>query len=143
VLYFDTGCLVKLYYPEPDSPAVAGIARGQPLVYTVLHELEISAALQLKIFRGEAKNEQSDAAQAAVDLDVAGGKLCRLSVSLREPFDRAVTLARQHAARIGCRSLDLLHCAIAATLDVEGFLSTDERQAALAKAIGLPLLTIP
>lgn len=143
MLYLDTGCLVKLYYPEPDSPQVSKVTRGQTLIYTALHELEISTALQLKVFREEATQEQANAAQNLLNQDVDSGILCRLSISLHEPFSQAVSLSRQYTARTGCRSLDLLHCATASWLDVEGFLSTDDRQVALAKVIGLPLLTIP
>jgi hypothetical protein len=30
VIYLDTGCFVKLYYPEPDSPKVIVAIRGKP-----------------------------------------------------------------------------------------------------------------
>jgi predicted nucleic acid-binding protein len=143
VLYLDTSCLVKLYYPEPDSSQVSEATRGQRLIYTALHELEISTALQLKVFREEATRKQANAAQDLLNQDVESGILCRLSISFHEPLFQAVSLSRQYAARLGCRSLDLLHCATASWLDVGGFLSTDDRQVALAKAIGLPLLTIP
>jgi hypothetical protein len=42
VIYLDTGCLVRLYYPEPDSAVVAGLVRGKPIWHTALHELEFT-----------------------------------------------------------------------------------------------------
>jgi|GEM_PF-4530522 len=42
VLYLDTGCLVKLYYPEPESAAVEQIVLGKAIIFTDLHELEIT-----------------------------------------------------------------------------------------------------
>jgi len=74
VLYVDTGCLLKLYYPEWNSAQVAAAVAGEELCFCALHELEITTALQLKIFRGEATNEQVTAALVAVEEDVAAGK---------------------------------------------------------------------
>ena len=48
--YLDTGCFVKLYYPEPDSTKVIALVQGKPLCHTPLHELELVSALQLKVF---------------------------------------------------------------------------------------------
>jgi hypothetical protein len=49
----------------------------------------------------------------------------------------AVALAAHHTAAVGCRSLDILHCAVAKALAVTDFVSTDGRQTRLAQAIGL------
>ncbi len=37
--YLDTGCLVKLYYPELDSPKVIALVQGHSLIFTPLHAL--------------------------------------------------------------------------------------------------------
>jgi hypothetical protein len=79
VIYLDTGCLVKLYYPEPNSASVAAIVQGKRLCYT---------------------------------------------------------------PTIGCRSLDILHCAAAKIVGATDFVSTDVRQKALATAIGLKLIIV-
>jgi predicted nucleic acid-binding protein len=50
VIYLDTGCFVKLYYPEADSAQVIATIQGKSICYTPLHELEFVNALQLKIF---------------------------------------------------------------------------------------------
>ena len=46
-------------------------------------------------------------------------------------------LSDSHAANIGCRTLDLLHVAVALSLGVKTFVSFDERQRAVAKLEGL------
>jgi predicted nucleic acid-binding protein len=51
----------------------------------------------------------------------------------------SVALARKHTALLGTRTLDTLHVAAALELKSERFLTFDERQAKLAKAIGLKL----
>lgn len=76
MLYVDTGCLLKLDYPERNSTEVAAAIVGEELCFTALHDLEITAALQLKAFRGEATNEQIEAARAALEEDIAGGSWC-------------------------------------------------------------------
>jgi hypothetical protein len=58
VVYLDTGCLLKLHYPEPESAAVAEPVAGEIIVFTALHELEMVTAMQLKLFRGEGKRSK-------------------------------------------------------------------------------------
>ena len=58
MLYVDTGCLLKLYYPEWNSAAVAAAVAGEEVCLTALHELEMATALKLKVFRKEATPEQ-------------------------------------------------------------------------------------
>jgi predicted nucleic acid-binding protein len=39
MIYLDTGCLVKLYYPEEDSEVIAIKTAGLPIAFTPLHNL--------------------------------------------------------------------------------------------------------
>lgn len=64
MIYLDTGCLVKLYYPEPDSPTVATLVAGKPICFNPLHELEFTNALHLKLFHRSATPNQVQAALA-------------------------------------------------------------------------------
>lgn len=73
MLYLDTGCLVKLYYPETESARVAAAVAGETIGFTALHALELTTALQAKGFRNEATPMQADAAHAAVEEDLASG----------------------------------------------------------------------
>ncbi len=52
-------------------------------------------------------------------------------------FDICADLARRHGPRLGVRTLDSLHVAIALQLKAEEFWTFDERQAKLARAEGL------
>jgi hypothetical protein len=56
-------------------------------------------------------------------------------------FSEAAKLAEKHTATIGCRSLDILHCAAAKILGASELISTDSRQKKLATAMGLELVT--
>ena len=62
------------------------------------------------------------------------------AVNVCDSLNTAVQLAREYAAETGYRTLDTLHCAWARNLDASGFLSTDGRQLALARLIGLQIL---
>lgn len=54
-----------------------------------------------------------------------------------QAFDRSAELARQYAPKLGVRTLDSLHVACALELKAARFWTFDERQAKLAKAVGL------
>jgi hypothetical protein len=55
---------------------------------------------------------------------------------------RLLGQAEQHTGTLGCRSLDVLHCAAAKVLAATEFISTDVRQKRLAAVIGLNLVAI-
>ena len=140
--YLDTGCFVKLYYPEPDSAQVVALIQGKALFHTPLHALEFMNALQLKVFLKGATAVQVTAARAMVEADLMAGVLISPSGEWKDIFAEAVKLAEQHTGTIGCRSLDILHCAAAKVLAASEFISTDARQKKLAVAMGLNLVTI-
>jgi hypothetical protein len=58
-------------------------------------------------------------------------------------MDRARELSATHSDKTGARAIDLLHVACALLLESELFLTSDQRQAALAKAEGLHLAFVP
>jgi len=57
-------------------------------------------------------------------------------------LESAANLSTVHTERLGARAIDLLHVAGALTLDSELFLTTDGRQAQLAKAEGLKVVSV-
>ena len=137
VIYLDTGCLLKLYYPEPESSKVAEISRGQPIAFLSLHELELWNALELKVFRKEARPAQVRAVQALVADDLRSGTLHRPVLPWDDVWQESKALAQRHTRKFGCRSLDILHCSAARRLSVASFVTTDARQRRLAAAVGL------
>lgn len=138
--YLDTGCFVKLYYPEPDSAQVVALIQGKALYYTPLHQLEFMNALQLKVFLKGATAAQVTAACLLVEADLRSGVLVSGGGEWKDIFAEAVKLAEQHTGTIGCRSLDILHCAAAKILAAGEFISKDTRQKKLAVAMGLKLV---
>ena len=140
--YLDTGCFVKLYYPEPDSARVIAALQGQPVYYTSLHELEFVNALHLKVFSQGATLAQVTAARALVEADIKSGVLVPAGRDWNDIFREAVILAEHHTHKLGCRSLDILHCAAAQLLAAPAFITTDVWQKKLAQALGLNLVPI-
>ena len=140
--YLDTGCLVKLYYPEADSAKVAELVQGKSLCHTPLHELEFVNALKLKVFLSNASAAQVSASRALVEADLKAGVLVSPGGDWKTIFAEAVRLADHHTGALGCRSLDILHCAAAKTLAATEFITTDGRQMKLARAMGLNLVTV-
>jgi len=138
----DTGCFVKLYYPEADSAQIIALIQGQPVGYTTLHELEFVNALQLKTFFNHAPPQQVTSARGLVESDLKSGVLVSAGGDWPNILREAVKLAEHHTGTVGCRSLDILHCAAAKVLAATEFLSTDTRQKKLAAAMNLNLVTI-
>ena len=138
MIYLDTGCLLKLYYPEPESAAVARLVAGEAIAFLGVHDLELSNALELELFHKGAKPSQVRAVRGFVEDDLRAGVLHRPHVAWDDVLRDAKDLAIGHTRRLGCRSLDIVHCAAARALLVTAFISTDARQRRLARAIGLP-----
>jgi predicted nucleic acid-binding protein len=140
MIYPDSGCLVKFYYPEPDSPEVVSSAEGDSVLYTRLHELEIVSALEGKLFRGEATKQQVESTLEDLQRDVDAGTLVELEIEWSVVLRLATLLAKTHGAETGSRAIDTLHCAIAQHVGALAFLTTDKRQRVLAQKLGLTLL---
>jgi len=138
-LWLDTSVLVSLYVPESRSARVARLVRraGEPIPFSQLHELEISNALRLRVFRREAKRKQVDATRARITEDLDAGILRRVAVEWPVALARAIELADQHASRVGCRSLDLLHVSAAMISASDRFVTADRRQGTIARRAGL------
>jgi hypothetical protein len=142
--YLDTGLLVKLYVPEPNTPVVLAAVRSQTeaLAFNDFHDLELRNALRAKSFRQEINPEQLTGALATVAADLQSGVL------LPTPFDwpsirsRAETLSHQFTPLVGCRTLDILHDAAALESPPSRFLTSDQRQAELAQRAGLQVVFI-
>lgn len=137
--YLDTSALAKLYYPEAESGRISRwVSRSnQPLLFTSIHELEIQNTFALKVFRKEIGVSQMKQALRLVENDLKGGLLLKPDVQWGELYAKAVRLSFQHTRKIGCRSLDILHVALASFLECSHFLSFDDRQMRLAKKTGL------
>jgi len=142
--YFDTSVVTKWYLPEPDSAAALRVrARfAPPAVLTYLHRVELVTAWHLKVFRHEIAKEIIDQAWSHVEDDVAAGLWQLPDYDPVDVYSRAESLSRRYTSILGARSLDILHVAAAVVLDASAFVTHDDRQARLAKAAGLRVITL-
>jgi len=139
--YADTGILLKSYVEEENSSLADRILHslGAPFFYSHLHEIELPNAIRLEVFRGEISQAQSETALGAFRSDIEGGRLARFSYDLAGIFSAAERLSLKHSARIGARSMDLLHIAAALEAGCTHFASLDKRQRECAALEGLTI----
>jgi predicted nucleic acid-binding protein len=144
VLYLDSGALIKLYVVELGSDFVAeAVQAAQILSINSLQETEVRNAL----FAARGRNELTEpACQQALDHfshDIAAGVFRRASPDWPAIWNLAQTLARDHTSTILCRTLDILHVALALSLRADALASGDKRQIALCRAIGMDVIEMP
>ena len=138
ILYADTSFLVSLYVPDANSSAAAASVRllRSPLVLTPLGEFEFANSLALRVFRKELTAAQAASVLAHFRQDITAGIL-QLGPFPLAVFERATRLSQKHSARLGTRTLDLLHVAAALSLGAQCFCTFDRTQANLARLLGL------
>ena len=143
-LYYDSSVIVKLYVREDLSDVVTQfVARqGQSVLVNSLHEIEIRNALRLKRFRNEIDDGQLIASLGMIATDIADRKLIRYEVNWRLVHGEAEGLSAALAARIGLRTIDLLHIAAALNRTAAGLVSLDRRQCAAAIQSGLEVINL-
>jgi predicted nucleic acid-binding protein len=144
--YADSSFILRLITAEADSGAAIAEYRriGLPqLFFLPLHSLEVRNAILLRAFHERRSLAGGQRQYVARERDAALDRLERL-LSRRTLLDvvldmdavilRATGLATAHTERLGARAIDLLHVAAALELESEVFITTDNRQAQLAKA---------
>jgi predicted nucleic acid-binding protein len=136
--YADTSFLVSLYVFDTNSAlAAARMSRVElPIVSTPFGELEIANAISLRHFRRELNITEAKAAYSLFQKDVEGGVI-QIKPIPNTVFEGARQIARRRTPRLGTRTLDVLHVALALQFGAETFYTFDVRQAKLAKAEGL------
>ena len=118
--------------------AVAGAAQVQsaPILISSLVMLEAANAFELRIFRGQGTRLNAVKAIRDLDADAERGVLRVLPVPATA-WDVASRLSKEHSAKLGTRSLDILQVATAIMLRADTLLTFDRNQVALARAEGL------
>ncbi len=136
--YIDSSAIIPIYIPEVFSRRARHEVRAARQVpFTPLHGLEVRNAFHLLCGRGNISTAELRSVLGWLDEDLAAHRLARVPVDFAALFARADQLVSTHATRLLCRSLDILHVACALQLDCTRFVSADDRQLALAKAVGI------
>ncbi len=152
--YADSSFMVKLISREAGSDAAQAEYRRKnhpPLFFIPLHAIEVENAILHRAFferqslparQRAAINREKNAALARLNWMKERGSFVENTADWDEAVEHARALAAQHAERLGVRTIDLLHVAFALDLGAECFFTTDGRQADLAKAVGLAVISI-
>ena len=152
--YADSSFILRLVTGEVDSPqAIAAYRRldSPRLFYQPLHALEVRNAILQRAFhqrrsiasrRRRHVARERDAALARLEHLVARRALLDVALDMDAAITRAANLSTAHTERLGARAIDLLHVAGALTLESELFFTTDSRQAQIAKAEGLKVVSV-
>ena len=136
-IYADTSFLVSLYLTDRYSAEAERRAASSPALWlTPLHVAEWTHAVEQHVFRRLLSRSEANRLHERFQQHRASGLW--MEVALPESaFDLCAQLGRRHAARLGVRTLNVLHVASALELKAERFWTFDERQKRLARAEGL------
>jgi uncharacterized protein len=141
--YVDPSAVRRLYVHDARSRGFcAWRARIRGALPLTRHgRAELVNSICLAVFRGDIGPGQGDAALADLEEDLAEGRLSLADIPWRQALDRARDLSLMHTPTLGTRTLDVLHVASALVMGCRNFVTYDERQAALAKAVGLRVVS--
>lgn len=103
---------------------------------TPFHLAEWSHAIAQHVFRRKMSAAEAQSVRKKMEQDRKAGVWVDVEMPPLAWFACA-ELARRYGARLGTRTLDTLHVAVALELKAERFWGFDERQIALARVVGL------
>jgi len=136
-IYVDSSFFVSLYLPDRHFTQARRLAAQHARVWlTPLHRAELANVMAQHLFMK--KISAGEAQKVYTQFQRDRESRFWIEVTLPEmTFERCVQLTQQHASRVALRTLDTLHVASALELGAERFWTFDERQAKLARAVGL------
>lgn len=128
---------MSVYLRDGHSPdALRRLNKPLQIWLTPFHKIEIAHGIAQKVFRRELSVAIADQIHDQLAEDCVAG-LWMLADLPMLAFDTGTSIARAHVAKLGTRTLDTLHVACALEFRAQQFWTFDERQAKLAKAVGL------
>ncbi len=150
--FADSSVIVSLIAQDSRTPGckAAYMKLGRPrLMYTPLHELEVGNALRLRSYLAAAcsakptliKKQQAEA-EARLQALIRRQVLVPTPVKWEEMVREAIRLSEQQTVRLGTRALDIQQVAAALVLNAKVFLTADLKQARVAKAMKLEVVSV-
>jgi predicted nucleic acid-binding protein len=143
--YSDTSFLCAIYRKQDNTLEALAWRQSmtEPIFVTELLEFEFLQSIRLQVWLHDQDKRkgysQSEAEQMIADweTDLATGIVEIVACDTSAVMRQAASLSRNHTAKGGHRTLDVLHVATAVHLGAKEFLSFDSRQKKLAKTAGL------
>lgn len=137
-VYFDSSALVKLYIVESGSEDVQQRChQADKLILCPLQETEVRNALLAAGGRGILSRTAMLKTLKNLESDLAHGFFERHQPDWPLIWQRSNEMATRHTPKILCRTLDILHVAIAEISECACLVTGDDRQFRLSKAIRL------
>ena len=137
--YVDPSALRCLYVHDDRSARFCEWRRrmGGALPVTRFGSVELVNSVHLAVHQGDIDAAVASRALDHFEGDIRDGVLTLIDALWRRTLDLARELSERHSSTLGTRTLDVLHVATAVTLGHRVFVSYDDRQAALARKVGL------
>jgi predicted nucleic acid-binding protein len=138
-IYADSSFLVSLYVPSSHSARAQRLLLPHARVWlTPLHRAEWAHVLAQHILQKRISPAQAQAFNTSFERDRQSRVLSEVGLP-EKTFERCIQIVQQHSGRVPMATLDTLHVACALELGAERFWTFDERQAKLARAVGLKI----
>ena len=138
-IYADSSFLVSLYLPDVHSrEARRRMSKRPQISLTALHGAEWAHALAQAVFQQRISHDEARQLYSAFAGDRERGPWLQREFPLIA-FETCAQLATRHGARLGLGTLDTLHVACALELQASQFWTYDQRQAKLARTVGLKI----
>lgn len=141
--FWDTSALVKLYLPEPDSPAFEAIAApGGALVIAMLTMYEARTVFRRRELEGVIPSGGASACSQRLAGDIRRGRFGMVndSPAVEAEFGRVLEDCFSASPPVFVRTYDALHLTAARIAGETRFVSADIRQRQAAALLGFVLL---
>jgi predicted nucleic acid-binding protein len=139
-LYLDTSCLLKVFFPEPETERTLMLIAADPRVLvSSLVRLEILSQIHARAAAGLLSPGRARRLRQRIEavIELAPYEHVRCPATI---FDIAADQIADAAKRAYCRTLDRLHLATMQALGVHRLLTNDDVQAAAARSLGLDVI---
>lgn len=142
-IYLDTGAFVKLYVLEPGSEQVQKAVQSlRRLSFNSLQEAELRNAIRAAVGRGLIKPKAGAQAISNVEEDLRVGRLVTRPHSWEDIWRRAMALGSMHTQTLLCRTLDIVHVALAEQEKAKTMITGDKRQAELCRRLKMNVIFV-
>jgi predicted nucleic acid-binding protein len=139
-LYLDTSCLLKVFFPEPETDRTLTLIGAEPRVLvSSLTRLEALSQIHARVAGGLLSPARATRLRQRIDavLKLAPYEQVRCPAEI---FDIAADQTRITVKVAYCRTLDRLHLVTMQALGVHRLLTNDTVQAAAARSLGLDVV---
>ena len=144
MIYADSSFLFSYYASDVHSGRADAWRQTHPapLSFHALHRLELRNALELAVHQERLSSADSAAVWQMIETDLRQGLQTPVLLPWADALRRSESLAGQHTAHTGARSLDILHIAAAQLIGAVELVTFDQRQIALAGRVGLRIASL-